>query len=43
MTTFNVSNSGSGNYIINTLSNPAISLIRGSTYTFSLNVTGHPF
>lgn len=42
MTTFNVSNLGF-NYIINNLSNPSITLIRGLTYTFSVNAQGHPF
>jgi len=42
-TVFNVSNSGSGAYIINSVSNPTLNLIRGTTYTFSMNASGHPF
>lgn len=43
MTSYNVSNSGSGAYIINGLSNPTLNLFRGITYTFSINASGHPF
>lgn len=38
-----VTNSGSGNYIINTATNPTLTLVRGSTYTFNVNAAGHPF
>jgi hypothetical protein len=43
MSTYNVSNSGSGSYIINGLNNPTLNLIRGQTYTFNINASGHPF
>jgi hypothetical protein len=43
MTSYNVSNSGSGAYIINSVSNPTLNLYRGVTYTFNINATGHPF
>lgn len=38
-----VTNSGSGSYTINTQSNPTLTLVRGSTYTFNINAVGHPF
>lgn len=40
---FNVSNNINGNYIINDLSNPPLTLLRGETYTFNVNSPGHPF
>ena len=43
VTTFNVTNDGSGAYIINGQSNPALTLERGVTYTFNINAVGHPF
>ena len=44
VTSYNVTNNGSGAYVFNgTGSNPSISLIRGTTYTFNLNASGHPF
>lgn len=43
MSTYNVSNNGSSAYIINTLSNPSLNLMRGVTYTFNINASGHPF
>jgi len=42
-TVFNVSNNGSGNYIINGESNPTLTIVKGQTYTFNINATGHPF
>ena len=42
-TTFSVSSSGSAAYIIDGQSNPDLTLVRGETYVFDLNVTGHPF
>lgn len=42
-TTFNVTNSGYGNYVINGQSNPTLNLIEGQTYTFIINAPGHPF
>ena len=41
--TFNVTNNGSGNYVINGNSNPTLSVIEGQTCTFNINATGHPF
>ena len=41
--TFNVTNNGASNYIINGASNPTLTLIEGQTYTFNINSIGHPF
>jgi hypothetical protein len=41
--TFNVTNNGSGNYIINGKSNPTLSVTEGETYYFNINAPGHPF
>jgi hypothetical protein len=41
--TFNVTNNGSGNYVINGNSNSTLSVIEGQTYTFNINAIGHPF
>jgi len=38
-----VTNNGSGNYLINGVSNGTISVVRGGTYTFQVNASGHPF
>ena len=38
-----VTNSGSGSYTINTQTNPTLTLVRGSTYTFNISAAGHPF
>ena len=43
MTTINITNSGSGAYLINDVSNGDISLVRGNTYNLVINATGHPF
>ena len=43
MTTFAVTNVGSGAYSIDGNSNPTLNLVRGNTYTFNVNATGHPF
>lgn len=43
MTTFAVVNSGSGAYLIDGNSNPTLNLIRGDSYTFTINASGHPF
>ena len=43
VTTFNVTNNGSGNYLINGISNATLSLTKGVKYTFNINATGHPF
>jgi len=40
---FNVSNNGSGNYVINGQSNPTLTLTQGETYTFTVIAIGHPF
>jgi len=40
---FAVTNSGSGAYLIDGVSNGAITLMRGGTYTFNVNASGHPF
>ena len=42
-TTINITNSGSGAYLIDNVSNGDISLIRGNTYNLVINATGHPF
>jgi hypothetical protein len=33
----------SGKYLINDELNPSLKLVRGDTYTFSINASGHPF
>ena len=38
-----MTNSGASAYLIDGVSNASISLVRGSTYTFNLSVSGHPF
>lgn len=43
MSIYNVTNSGAGAFNINGLNNPTLSLIRGQTYTFNINASGHPF
>jgi hypothetical protein len=41
---FLVTNSGSGSYSIDGVTtNPTITLVRGYTYYFTINATGHPF
>ena len=40
---FTVVNSDSSDYLINGVADPALTLYRGRTYTFSINATGHPF
>jgi len=41
--TFQVTNSGSGAYLIDGVSSGTITLTRGGTYTFNVNASGHPF
>lgn len=43
VTTFTVSNSGQVAYIVNNALNPTLTLTRGTTYTFNIAATGHPF
>ena len=43
MTTIAITNSGTGSYIIDGVSNPTIQLIRGNTYNLEINASGHPF
>ncbi len=43
MSSITVTNSGSGAYVINSVSNPDISLVRGNTYNLVINASGHPF
>lgn len=43
ITVFEVTNSGSGAYIINGSSNPTLTLTEGITYTFNVAASGHPF
>jgi hypothetical protein len=40
---FSVGNSGFSSYLINGESNPNLSLVRGFTYIFQVNASGHPF
>lgn len=41
--TFAITNDGSGAYLVDGVSNGAITLTRGGTYTFNVNASGHPF
>jgi len=41
--TFSVTNSGSSSYLIGSSEDPPLNLIRGWTYTFNINASGHPF
>ena len=40
---YSVTNSGASSYLIDSASNPTLNLLRGFTYTFNVNATGHPF
>jgi len=40
---YSVTNSGASSYTIDGASNPTLNLLRGFTYTFSVNASGHPF
>jgi hypothetical protein len=42
-TSFTVTNSGMSAFVVNGANNPALTLVRGQTYTFSVTVFGHPF
>lgn len=41
--TFTVTNNGSGAYVVAGVSNPTFNLVKGNTYTFVINASGHPF
>ena len=41
--TFTVTASGSSSYVIDGSNNPTLNLLRGFTYTFNVNASGHPF
>ena len=41
--TFTVTNSSASAYVIDGSNNPTLTLVRGFTYTFNVNATGHPF
>ena len=41
--TFVVTNSGASDYLIDGVADPTIHLIRGFTYIFNVNASGHPF
>jgi hypothetical protein len=40
---FTVTNNGSGAYVVAGVQNPTFNLVKGNTYTFSINASGHPF
>lgn len=40
---FNVTPNGTSAYIVDGSNNPTLTLNRGSTYTFNVNASGHPF
>lgn len=40
---FSVINNGLSTYRIDGVDNPTLNLVRGQTYTFTVNATGHPF
>jgi hypothetical protein len=40
---YGVTNSGTGSYTIAGFANPTLTLVRGQTYFFTLNASGHPF
>jgi hypothetical protein len=42
-TTYAVTNSGASAYVIDGQSNPLLELVRGQTYVFDVDATGHPF
>ncbi len=41
--TFNITAQSLSNYLFDGIPDPTLNLERGATYTFNLNVTGHPF
>jgi hypothetical protein len=40
---FTVTNDGSGAYVVAGVQNPTFNLVKGNTYTFVVNASGHPF
>lgn len=42
-TNYTVTNSGASAYVINGSNDPTLTFLRGLTYTFNINATGHPF
>ena len=40
---YTVTNSGASAYVIDGSNNPTLNLLRGFTYTFNINASGHPF
>lgn len=42
-TNFNVTNNAASSYVSGGNNNPTLTLTRGQTYTFTLDVLGHPF
>ncbi len=40
---FTVTNSGTSDYLINGANDPTLTLLRGVTYQFNINASGHPF
>jgi len=40
---YTVTNSGASDYVIDGSNDPTLNLLRGFTYTFSVNASGHPF
>jgi hypothetical protein len=42
-TTYTVTNSGASAYLIDAVSNPTLSVVRGNRYIFDVNASGHPF
>jgi hypothetical protein len=43
VTSYTVGNSGNTSYRLNGYADPAITVVRGQTYTFNVNAAGHPF
>jgi hypothetical protein len=41
--TFTITNNGSGAYVVDSVDNPTFDLVKGNTYTFIINASGHPF